>query len=66
MGNCRCKKCEYLLRGEEISLVSRMAGYSVECSKTGTLFNLESIETEPLWCPLISDSKRKADLKLSS
>lgn len=59
MGKLKCKNCKYLLTAEDISMISRLMGYTVECGKTEILFNLEEIETEPLWCPRKSEDTKK-------
>jgi len=48
----KCKDCVFLVKRENISLMSQMMGYTAECSKTGILFNFERHVEEPLWCPL--------------
>lgn len=62
MGKLKCKTCKYLLSGDDISMISRMMGYTAECTKTGVLFNLEKTGTEPIWCPLINKDKLKEKL----
>ncbi len=52
MGELKCITCKYFVKAESISMISRMMGYTAECSKVGTLFNIESLQVEPLWCPL--------------
>jgi hypothetical protein len=51
-GIMKCIECSYFVQGEEISMMSRMMGYTAECSWTGTLFRLEDIHEAPHWCPL--------------
>lgn len=46
-----CRNCSYLVKWEDMSLITRMMGYSAECSRTGVLFNLEDISATPDWCP---------------
>lgn len=48
----KCIECPYCLQAEDISMMSRMMGYTAECSLTGTLFTLEDYCDAPLWCPL--------------
>jgi|GEM_PF-1068377 len=48
----KCSDCPYLVKRENISLMSRMMGYTAECSKTGILFNLEDTSETAYWCPL--------------
>jgi hypothetical protein len=55
----KCLTCKYLVKRDNISLMSQMMGFTAECSKTGTLFNLEKCTTEPLWCPLAKHKKSR-------
>ena len=57
MGTLKCKTCKYLLSADDISMISRMMGYTAECTKAGGLFNLEKLGTEPIWCPLVNKDR---------
>jgi len=48
----KCKDCPYLVKRENISLLSQLMGYTSECSKKGILFCLEDCNETPRWCPL--------------
>lgn len=49
----KCRECPYLVERENLSLMSRMMGYTSECSQTGVLFNVADYsESSPSWCPL--------------
>jgi hypothetical protein len=60
MKNMNCKRCEFLSEWQDISLLSRMMGYTAECRKNGVLFNIDDIEKIPPWCPL-NDREDKID-----
>ncbi|MCX7842081.1 MAG: hypothetical protein N2489_03295 [Clostridia bacterium] len=53
----QCKDCKYVAKKEILSLLSQMMGYTAECTKTGTMFNLEQTSDQPLWCPLREEEK---------
>lgn len=53
----KCTECEYLVQREDISMMSRMMGYTAECSRTGILFKMESGDMHPLWCPLRQEDR---------
>ncbi|MCX7841825.1 MAG: hypothetical protein N2489_01960 [Clostridia bacterium] len=48
----KCINCPYLVKRENISRISRIMGYTAECSQTGILFILEDYNEAPAWCPL--------------
>ena len=55
----KCKDCKHLIKSEGISLMSKLIGYTGQCSRTGILFKLEATEEAPLWCPLKEDKNLK-------
>lgn len=48
----KCSECQYCVKRDDISLMSRMMGYTAECARTGTLLTLEDYCEAPQWCPL--------------
>jgi predicted Zn-ribbon and HTH transcriptional regulator len=48
----KCKDCKHLVTGEDISRMSRIMGYTAECSLCGILFKIEKADMQPSWCPL--------------
>jgi hypothetical protein len=48
----KCKECKHLIKSEHISQMSKMIGYTSECSKTGILLKIDITHESPEWCPI--------------
>ncbi len=55
----KCNSCKYLIKKDDISLLSQLMGYTAECSKSGVVFTIEHLSEPPEWCPLVNKDYSK-------